>query len=179
MRLAGTITIGLCLLWFAPCALAEPATLAATVTTAPAAKPPAHAGGQATIYFIRPREFTAAAFSSLDLIVDGHKIGELPTASYFIARRPPGHHTVAMEAGSGIFHSSWQSDPDLGAGQTYFLQIGPRLTGAIGSDIANMILAGTSVQPLPGTGSMNFVFFSLDAETGHTRITTLKNVTKP
>jgi hypothetical protein len=172
VRLRGIIFIGLCLLWLVPRAWAAPPTPAV------AAKPPAHAGGQATIYFIRPREFTMAAFSSVDLVVDGRKIGELPTASYFVAKPPPGHHTVAMEAGSGIFHTTWQSDPDLGAGQTYFLQIGPRLTGAVGSDIANMILAGTSLQQLPGQGSMGFVFFSLDAETGRARIANLKNVTR-
>jgi hypothetical protein len=171
MRLAGIVTIGL-LLWLAPCAFAEPAT------PAPAAKPAAHGGGQATIYIIRPREFTVGAFTTVDIDVDGRTIGELPTASFILVRRPPGHHTVAIEAGSGIFHGVQQSDLDLGAGQTYFLQIGPRLTGAPGSDLLNMVLSGTSIHQLPGTGSMNIVFFSLDAETGHTRITSLKNVTR-
>jgi hypothetical protein len=158
------ISIGLCLLWLVAPAAAEATAPAAT------AKPAPKAPGQATIYFLRPNGIVGVGAPGV--LVDGRKVGELSAGTYFVVSRPPGHHTI--ESQGGIIRTSWQCEVDFAAGRTYFLEIGPQTTGAIGTDLLTMLLTSTGGQQLPGHGLFNYVFYSLDAEHGRAEIAKLK-----
>lgn len=158
------VSIGLCLLWpVAPAA-------AAAAKPAVAAKPTPQAPSQATIYFLRPKGIIG--LGSPDILIDGQKVGELAPATYFVVKRPPGHHT--LESHGGIFNTGWESEVDFDAGQSYFLMVGPQTNGAPGNDLLNMLLTGTRGQPLRGHGLFNYIFYALDAEHGSEEVAKLK-----
>lgn len=134
------------------------------------------APGRATIYVIRPTGIMGTGFTSPDIKIDGRKIGELVGGTFLIAGRPAGHHTLEVQG--GVLSTSWESEVDLVAGQTYYYEIGPQSNGAPGSELLAMALAGTSGQRLPGHGLMaSYSFLSLDTEHGRAALAGLKNVT--
>jgi hypothetical protein len=71
------------------------------------------------------------------------------------------------------------SDVVLAAGQTYFITVAPRPTGAPGQDLANALVSNTRGQFIPGRGFLatSFGFYTLDAEYGRAEIASLKKVT--
>ena len=158
------ISIGLWLLWLVAPAAAE--ATAPAVTAKPAPKAP----GQATIYFLRPNGIVGVG--APEVLVDGHKVGELSAGTYFVVSRAPGKHTI--ESQGGLIRTIWQCEVDFAAGQTYFLEMGPQMTGAIGTDLLTMLLTSAGGQQLPGHGLFNFVFYALDAEHGRAEIAKLK-----
>jgi Protein of unknown function (DUF2846) len=166
-----TISIGFLLFW--PLVTAA----AAAPSSGMKAKPPAAAGGHATIYFLRPSGFlNLAKFTSPPAIsFDGHKIGELPTGAYFIANLAAGHHTLGAKG--SFLDGGRDTEIDLTAGQTYFLEIGTRQTGAPGQDLANMLVSGVRGRELPGHGFLgDIAFYQIDAEHGRAEIATLKKL---
>lgn len=169
------LSFALCLLFFTV------AGAAAQLKPETAAKPSPRASGQATIYFILSNSFGGAIWGRLaatpDIKVDGRNVGRLVTGTYLSVNRPPGHHTLGIDV-SGIFGTaSWESDVVLAAGQSYFFQIGPKPTGAIGQDLANALVQNTRGQFVPGHGFMaSFSFYSLDIEHGRAEIANLKKI---
>jgi hypothetical protein len=139
-------------------------------------KPAASAPSNATIYLIRPKGIVPSA--SFQIKVDDRAIGELPTGTYFVISQPRGHHT--LEIGGGILSAGWQSEMELNAGQTYFIEIRP-YSDAPGTQLLHMVLTGTGGQLLPGRGSPfshAFRFFLLDAEHGRAAIAGLSKLTR-
>ena len=169
------LSFALCLLFFTV------AGAAAQLKPETAAKPSPRASGQATIYFILSNSFGGAIWGRLaatpDIKVDGRNVGRLVTGTYLSVNRPPGHHTLGIDV-SGIFGTaSWESDVVLAAGQSYFFQIGPKPTGAIGQDLANALVQNTRGQFVPGHGFMaSFSFYSLDIEHGRAEIANPKKI---
>jgi uncharacterized protein DUF2846 len=167
VRLTLFIAIGL---WLA--CLVAPAAAQATKPTArikPTPQPPS----QATIYFVRRQ---GIVLGSPDILIDGHKVGELATGTYFVLSRPPGQHVV--EVLGGFFSVGWQTELDFTAGQTYFLGIGAMETGAaIGTVGLQRLFAGTMGRELPGHGYGSLRFFAIDAEAGRAALANLKDVT--
>jgi hypothetical protein len=164
MSIKRIVAVGACVLYFVTSAAAQ---------SPPEAKPkPApRASGEATVYFLRAEGLGGGA---PEILVDGRKVGELSTGSYFVVRRPAGHHVLASQG--GLIVTTWQSEVDFAAGQSYFLQLAPRPTGGIGTDLLVMALAGTRGELLPGHGMFNFGFYSLDAAHGREAIAKLKKI---
>lgn len=167
MRAARTIVTGVWLLGLAAAAAAQ------ATKPAPSAKPTPTIPGHATIYFLRHN-----GLGSPDILVDGHKVGELAHDTYFVVSQPPGHHVI--EIPGSFLATSWQSELDLAGGQSYFLEIGPVQTGAPGMDLLTGLLAGTKGRQLPGRWSPNaaYALFSLDNAVGRAEIAKLKQVTR-
>jgi hypothetical protein len=116
------LSFALCLLFFTV------AGAAAQLKPETAAKPSPRGPGQATIYFILPNSLNGAIWGKLaptpDIKVDGRQVGRLVTGTYLLVNRPAGHHTIDSDV-RGIFGvTSWESEVELAAGQTYFFQIG-------------------------------------------------------
>ncbi len=137
------VSIGWCLI-----ALIVAAGTSAAQATASAPKPTAAKSGAATIYFFRTRGLVPSV--TFDINVDGHKVGALAPGTYFVVKRPPGRHTLEFPA--GVLRGAWQSDVEVAAGRTYYVAIGPTLTGAVGVDFLAIVLAGRHGQELPGHG---------------------------
>jgi hypothetical protein len=137
--------------------------------------------GQATIYFILSNSLGGAIWGKLaaspGIKVDGRDVRRLVTGTYVIVNRSAGPHALGIDV-SGIFGTaSSESEVVLAAGQTYFFQIGPKPSGAIGQDLANALVSNTRGRFVPGHGFMaSFSFYSLDTETGRAEIATLKKI---
>jgi hypothetical protein len=162
------MSICLCLVWFTA------AGAASAETRDEAAKPKTATSGVATIYFLRPTPIIGVG--APDIIIDGHKVGDLPVGTYFVVRRPPGHDTFEIDGGP--LTTNWRSEVDIAAGRTYFIEIGP-VADSIGTLAIQTLLAGTKGQQMPGH-SLNpgYCFYSLDEEHGRAEIAKLKNTSR-
>ena len=163
-------SFGLCMGWLILAATA----FAANTPTVPA-KPTAPAPSGATIYFVRPNGFVNQALFTPDILVDDHKVGELAVGTYFTVHQPAGHHAIKLHSWS----QSWQSEIDLAAGQTYFIEVGA-YADAPGMQLLTAALAGGAGlkgNPLPGSGVSSYAFYLLDAGDGRAELGKVKNVT--
>ena len=168
MRAVRIISTGLCLAWLIV------AGGASAAPTDAAAKPKPAASGSATIYFLRPTPLLGVG--APDIIIDGHKVGDLPIGTYFVVRRPPGHDIFEIDGGP--LSTNWRSEVDIAAGQTYFIEIGP-VADSIGMLAIQKLMAGTKGRAMPGH-SLNppYCFYSLDEEHGREEIAKLKNTSR-
>jgi hypothetical protein len=163
------IFITLCLM----CLL--PAGASAEKAREVAAKPSAPAHGGTAIYFIRTKDLRS--WWSPEIQIDKHKVGDLASGTYLVARPPPGHHTVYLPG--HLLSGSMTSEMDIAAGQTYFLELGPWNPAPGTQLIQSLILGGSGLrgQMVPGTGQLTVRFYLLDAAKGRELMTELKNAT--
>jgi len=120
--------------------------LAGSASAAPnAAAPTSHAsatknapGGSAKFYFLR--SLGALDISRPDITIDGKVVGTLAAGGSFTVTRPPGLHTVGVRM--GILGLGAEVDVQAAAGKTYFIEVGPKPEGAIGTDLINGVLGG-------------------------------------
>jgi len=138
-------------------------------------KPSASAPHNATIYFLRPDGLITPG--SPDIKVDGTVVGKLPAGTYFVVRRPPGHHTIEVQ--DRFLDSGWQSEVEWASGQTYFIEIGTKQTYGIAYQALTAALSNTAGRQMAGRGLMaKFGFFTLDAERGRAEIAKMKSAAR-
>jgi hypothetical protein len=187
MTVLRVLLLGVSCVALAAQAAAETTPPAAKTAAAPAAAKPAPGGhdgrhdgghgGSVTIYFLRPSGLMniARLGGAVNITVDGRKIGELPAGTYFVASEATGHHVLGVKG--GFLDGGRESEVDLAAAHTYYLQIGPVSTGAPGQDLANMLVSGTRGQELPGHGfNAAMSFHLLDAEFAKTEMAKMQKL---
>lgn len=155
------ITIGICLLF----------SILAGVGHAQERQKKQPTSGNATIYFLRPDGLYAP--TSPTVKVAGRPVGDLSAGTYVMVNRPPGHYPI--EVVGGLFASSWESEIDVAAGQTYFIQVSTRGMGGPAMQLLTGAIAGTTGRPMPGRGfNAPFSFYALDGAQGRTEIAKMK-----
>jgi hypothetical protein len=166
MSVIRKIFVGLCMLW----------VLAAGASAAPT-KPSPSGQGNATIYFLRPMPVMGWA-NKPDIKLDGRLIGEISPGTYFVASAQRGQHTMTIQGG---LDAGYESDLQVEAGKTYFIEVGPNPNGqAIGQQLIGRIMSNnTWGQPLPGRGFLGaYVFYQLSDQDGRAKIATLKKIAR-
>jgi hypothetical protein len=126
---------------------------------------------QGRIHFIR-HSSVLSRLGAPDIRVDGKRVGELAVATYIIADRPPGPHTITVV---GAMDSvGCEAEIRVQPGMSYYFEMGPIVrTNADSFNLASMGITG---QPVPCRNSHNtpYMFYSLDAATGAAAVAKLK-----
>jgi hypothetical protein len=141
-----------------------------------AARPTVPRSGTTTIYILRQHEFKLFRFA-LDIFVDGQKAGQLTTGTYLVAVRPAGHQTIDIK-GDKLWTGDVHAEMDAGAGQTYFVELGPPVDMPGRMLMESLLTGGSGLRgkPLPGTGAARF--FLLDTEEGRSAMSNLTKVAR-
>jgi hypothetical protein len=138
------------------------------------AKPSTPVQSNATIYFLRPSGIINPW--SPDIKLDGRIVGELSAGNYFVISCPRGRHTIEVR---GIADGGYESELQVEAGKSYFIEIGPKPSGALGDQLLTQMLAGNTGQLMPGRGFWGkYAFYLLDAEQGRAKIANLRKITR-
>ena len=163
MSVARRISLGFCLL------LAFASTVSAQT-----AKPASSGGGRATIYFLRPMPLMSWA-TAPDIRLNGKRVVELGVGSYFTVSAPRGQHKIAVQGGVDF---GTESDLQVEAGKSYFLEVGLKGHPAPGQQLLTRIFGNNTMgQQMPGRGFMgSYTFYLLSVEEGRAKIAKLKKV---
>jgi Protein of unknown function (DUF2846) len=146
-----------------------------SVNAREAAPRPTVAGpGNATIYIMRQHEFKLFRFT-FDVFVDGQKAGQLTAGTYLVAVRRAGHQSIDIK-GDKLWTGDMHAEMDAGAGQTYFVELGPPVDMPGRMLMESLLTGGSGLrgQPLPGNGAARF--FLLNADEARTALSGLKTV---
>jgi hypothetical protein len=164
MAVIRKISVAFCMLWvLAAGAFAAPTKSSATVQS------------NATIYFLRPMPVLGWA-TAPDIKLDGRLVGELSVGSYLVVSAPRGEHRIQVQGG---LDGGYESELQVEAGKSYFIEVGPRGDPAPGAQLITRVFSGNTLgQPMPGRGFMGaYVFFLLDAEDGRAKLANLRKIT--
>jgi hypothetical protein len=111
-----------------------------------------------------------------DIKLDGQLVGEISPGTFFVTSASRGPHKISIQGG---LDAGYESDLQVEAGKTYFLEVGPSPNGqAIGQQLINRIVSNnTWGQPLRGRGFLGaYVFYLLSDQDGRAKIATLKKI---
>lgn len=110
-----------------------------------------------------------------DIRLNGRRVVELGVGSYFTVTVPRGQHKIAVQGGVDF---GTESDLQVEAGKSYFLEVGIKGHPAPGQQLLTRIFGNNTMgQQMPGRGFMgSYTFYLLSAEEGRAKITKLKRV---
>ena len=162
-----------------PAALAAPAKPhAAPAKQAAPAKPKENR--LARLYFLREKGIFGAMgglAASSEIKIDGKPVGTVAMGSFFVVDRPPGVYKIASHTTMSM--ADYEVEVPIDAGQTYYFGVGTQRTGAIGQDLLNQAIAGSSGQQIRSTSPFTSAFagaglFRLEPAAGAAAIEKLK-----
>ena len=164
MSVMRKISVGFCMLW----------VMAVSASAAPT-NPSASGQNNGTIYFLRPMPVLGWA-TAPDIKLNDRLVGALSVGSYFVVSAPRGQHKIQVQGG---LDGGYESELQVEAGKSYFIEVGPRGDPAPGTQLITRVFSGNTFgQPMPGRGFMGaYVFFLLDAEGGRAKLANLKKIT--
>ena len=128
-------------------------------------------GRQGRLYFIRHPSFLNG-FGAPPIKVDGKLVGELGAGSYFITDRPAGTHKVTiMDVRDQV---SCESDLNVEAGMSYYLELGPQVQINVQTFTAASM--GVTGRPVPCRYAElpRMMFYALDPTRGAAVIAKLR-----
>jgi hypothetical protein len=126
---------------------------------------------QGRIYFIRHAS-VLSRLGAPDIRIDGKLVGELAVATYIVADRPPGPHTITVV---GAMDSvGCEAEIRVQPGMSYYFEMGPIVRTNM--DTFNISSMGVTGRPVPCRNRHNtpYMFYSLDAATGAAAVAKVK-----
>lgn len=115
--------------------------------------------------------------ASSEIKIDDKPVGKLEMGSFFSVERPPGTYKIASHTTMSM--TDYEVEVPIEAGQTYYFGVGTQRGGAIGQDLLNQAIAGSSGQQIRSTSPLKSAFagaglFRLEPAAGAAAIEKLK-----
>ena len=162
-----------------PTAPARQAGLAAPAKQ-PAAQAKPTGSRNARLYFLREKGIFGAMggmAASSEILIDGKSVGKVDMGTFFFVDRPPGVHKIASHMKMSM--TDYEVEVPVEAGKTYYFGVGTQRTGAIGQDLLNQAVAGSSGQQIRSSSPLKSAFagaglFRLEPAAGAAAIEKLK-----
>jgi hypothetical protein len=133
----------------------------------------------ARMYFLRESRLVAlyGSAATTEIKVDGTPVGAVIGGTYFFVDRPPGTYKLSAELGP--LTMAFEAETRVEAGQTYYFGIGVPRSAAIGQDLVNQAVGGSSGQQMRSTsplmgGFSAIALYQLDPPSGAAAIAQLK-----
>jgi hypothetical protein len=101
----------------------------------------------ARMYFLREKFGTPGA----EIKVDGTLVGTVDGGYYFFVDRPPGIYKLSASTSLSM---AYEVETRVEAGQTYYFGIGVPRSAAIGQDLVNQAVGGSSGQQMRSTSPL-------------------------
>lgn len=134
----------------------------------------------ARLYFLREKGIFGAMggmAASSEILIDGKSVGKIDMGTFFFVDRPPGVHKIASRMKMSM--TDYEVEVPVEAGKTYYFGVGTQRTGAIGQDLLNQAVAGSSGQQIRSSSPFKSAFagaglFRLEPAAGAAAIEKLK-----